>query len=46
MEGLEGKTVESVAMEDRLRIRRASMADLWTVGTFRYWREKDGGLRK
>lgn len=32
MEGVEGKTVERVAMEDRLSIRRASMADSWTVG--------------
>ena len=28
----EGKTVERVAMEDRLRIRRAKVADSWTVG--------------
>lgn len=27
MEGVEGKTVERVAMEDRLRMRRARMAD-------------------
>ena len=29
---MEGKTVERVAMEDRLRIRRARVADSWTVG--------------
>ena len=45
MEGVEGKTVERVAMEDNLRIRRASMADSWTVG-IRYSGEKDGGLKR
>lgn len=43
MEELEGKTVDRVAMEDRLSIRRASMADSWTVG-IPYSAEKDEGL--
>lgn len=42
---MEGKTVERVAMEDRLSMRRASIADSWTVG-IRYSREKDGGLER
>lgn len=28
----DGKTVERVAMEERLSIRRAKVADSWTVG--------------
>lgn len=28
----DGKTVERVAMEERLSIRRARVADSWTVG--------------
>ena len=42
---VEGKTVERVAMEDRFSIRRASIADSWTVGTW-YLGEKDGGLER
>lgn len=45
MEEVEGKTVERVAMDDRFSIRRASMADSWTVG-IRYSGEKDGGLER
>lgn len=29
---VEGNTVEKVAIEDRLSIRRANVADSWTVG--------------
>ena len=43
MEKLEGKTVERVAIEDRLSIRRASMAEPWIVGIL-YSGEKVGGL--
>ena len=44
-EGVEGKTVERVAMEDRLRIRRANVADSWIVGM---WCSGDtgGGLKR
>lgn len=45
MEEVEGKTVERVAIEVRFSIRRASMADSWTVGTW-YSGEKDGGLER
>ena len=43
MEDGKGKTVERVAMEDRFRIRRASVADSWTVGIWELG-EKDEGL--
>ena len=42
---VEGKTVERVAIEDKLSIRRASMADSWTVG-IRYSGKKNGGLER
>ena len=41
----EGKTVERVAMEDRFSMRRASMADSWTVGILYSW-DWDWGLEK
>lgn len=43
MEGVKGKTVERVAMEDMFSIRRASMADSWTVGILYSW---DWGLER
>ena len=45
MEEAEGKTVERVAIEDRLSIRRASMADSWIVG-IRYLEKKNEGLER
>ena len=45
MEEVEGKTVERVAIEDRLSIRRASTADSWTVGIW-YSGKKNGGLER
>ena len=45
MEEVEGKTVERVAIEDKLSIRRASRADWWTVG-ISYSRKKNGGWER
>ena len=45
IEEVEGKTVDRVAMEERLRMRRANTADSWTVGMWN-WGEKDRGLER
>lgn len=45
IEEVGGKTVERVAMEDRLAMRRASMADSWTVGIWNSG-EKEVGLKR
>ena len=45
IEEVKGKTVERVAMEDRLSMRRASIADSWAVGIWNSG-EKEGGLER